>query len=94
MNRPSVEVSGLCPPRFAGVRQAFAANFADVEDIVIPRIYWDLTTRQVLTMEFVEGVKITDTNAIRGLRKTGYGRSGSSFRAVAQSSPAPSRLHQ
>jgi predicted unusual protein kinase regulating ubiquinone biosynthesis (AarF/ABC1/UbiB family) len=44
--------------------EAIAANFADVEDIVVPAIYWDYTTRRVLTMEFVEGAKITDTRAV------------------------------
>ncbi|MEQ8201947.1 MAG: AarF/ABC1/UbiB kinase family protein [Syntrophomonadaceae bacterium] len=30
------------------------------EDILFPAIYWKYTTRRVLTMEFMEGVKITD----------------------------------
>jgi predicted unusual protein kinase regulating ubiquinone biosynthesis (AarF/ABC1/UbiB family) len=45
--------------------EAIAANFAGVDDIVVPRIYWDFTTKRVLTMEYVEGVKITDVAAIR-----------------------------
>ncbi len=40
--------------------EKIAANFADVEDIVVPQIYWEYTTRRVLVMQFVEGVKITD----------------------------------
>jgi predicted unusual protein kinase regulating ubiquinone biosynthesis (AarF/ABC1/UbiB family) len=47
--------------------EAIAANFADVEDIVVPRIYWDYTTKRVLTMEFLNGVKITDTVAVRAM---------------------------
>lgn len=47
--------------------EAIAANFADVDDIYVPAIYWEHTTRRVLTMEFVDGVKITDTDGIRGL---------------------------
>ncbi len=47
--------------------EAIAANFADVEDIIVPKIYWEHTTRRVLTMEYVEGVKISDVEAIRGL---------------------------
>ena len=47
--------------------EAIAANFAGVEDVVVPRIHWEQTTRRVLTMEYVEGVKITDVEAIRGL---------------------------
>jgi predicted unusual protein kinase regulating ubiquinone biosynthesis (AarF/ABC1/UbiB family) len=45
--------------------EAIAANFAGVEDIVVPAIYWDYTTRRVLTMEYVEGTKITDIEAMR-----------------------------
>src|SRR5688572_5980142 len=40
--------------------QRIAANFAGVEDIVIPKIYWEHSTKRVLVMEFVEGIKITD----------------------------------
>ena len=47
--------------------EAIGANFAAVEDVVVPRIYWEHTTRRVLTMEFVEGVKITDVAAIEAL---------------------------
>ncbi len=37
-----------------------ARNFATRDDIIIPTIYWEYTTRRVLTMEFLEGIKITD----------------------------------
>jgi predicted unusual protein kinase regulating ubiquinone biosynthesis (AarF/ABC1/UbiB family) len=47
--------------------ERIAANFAGVEDIVVPEIYWEHTTRRVLTMEFLEGVKITDTEGIERL---------------------------
>jgi len=41
-----------------------ARNFASRDDIIVPTIYWDYTTRHVLTMEFLEGIKITDIAAI------------------------------
>jgi len=44
--------------------EATARNFAGQPDIVIPRIYWEHTTRRVLTMELVEGIKITDVAAL------------------------------
>jgi predicted unusual protein kinase regulating ubiquinone biosynthesis (AarF/ABC1/UbiB family) len=44
--------------------EIIAANFADRSDVVIPRIYRDLTTRRVLTMELVEGIKVTDLAAL------------------------------
>jgi len=44
--------------------EACAANFADQDNIIVPKIYWEHTTRRVLVMEFVEGIKITDLEAI------------------------------
>ncbi|MGE5403449.1 MAG: ABC1 kinase family protein, partial [Candidatus Saccharibacteria bacterium] len=39
---------------------------------LIPAIYWDYTTRRVLTMEYIQGIKITDYQAIEaaGLNRT------------------------
>ena len=45
-----------------------AAGFEDVEDVVVPKIYWKYTTRRVLTMEYIDGVKVTD---IEGMRRIG-----------------------
>jgi ubiquinone biosynthesis protein len=42
--------------------------FAGVDHIRVPRVYWDTTTRRVLTMERVEGVKISD---VAGLEAAG-----------------------
>lgn len=39
--------------------ETIAANTED-DNILFPAIYWDYTTRRVLTMQFMEGVKITD----------------------------------
>jgi predicted unusual protein kinase regulating ubiquinone biosynthesis (AarF/ABC1/UbiB family) len=47
--------------------EAIAANFAGVQDVVVPRIFWEHTTRRVLTMEYVEGVKVTDTESIEAM---------------------------
>ena len=38
------------------------------DDVVVPRIHWEHTTRRVLVMEFMEGVKITD---LEGLERAG-----------------------
>jgi predicted unusual protein kinase regulating ubiquinone biosynthesis (AarF/ABC1/UbiB family) len=56
--------------------EIIAANFKDRDDIIVPEIYWEYTTRRVLTMEFLEGVKITDLAGIE--------RSGIDKQAVAQ----------
>jgi ubiquinone biosynthesis protein len=38
----------------------FAVNFAGDENFYVPRVYWDCTGETVLTMEFVDGIKISD----------------------------------
>ncbi|HZP56128.1 MAG TPA: AarF/UbiB family protein [Dehalococcoidia bacterium] len=47
--------------------ERIAADFADVEDIVVPAIVWEHTTRRVLTMEYIDGVKITDYDGMRAI---------------------------
>lgn len=45
--------------------EAIAAIFSGREEIVVPRIYWEYTTRRVLTLEYMEGIKVTDVPALR-----------------------------
>lgn len=45
--------------------EQIADNFEGVEDIVVPEVYWEYTTRRVLVMRFVEGVKITDAEGLK-----------------------------
>ncbi|OGL43780.1 MAG: ABC transporter [Candidatus Schekmanbacteria bacterium RBG_13_48_7] len=47
----------------------FARQFMDDETVYIPRIYRELSTQRVLTMEYVEGIKASD---VEGLQQTGY----------------------
>lgn len=44
--------------------EIFAENFTNVEDVRVPAVYWPFTTRRVLTLEDVQGIKITDYAAI------------------------------
>ena len=44
--------------------ELIAANFDSRSDIIVPRIYWEYTTRRVLVMEFLEGIKITDVDSL------------------------------
>jgi len=44
--------------------QTFKENFAGVQDVVVPDVFWSHTTKQVLTLEDVRGIKITDYDAI------------------------------
>ncbi len=49
----------------AGSIEKFAANFAEVDEIVIPEVHWEATTRSVLTMTYIPGIKMDDVAAIR-----------------------------
>jgi predicted unusual protein kinase regulating ubiquinone biosynthesis (AarF/ABC1/UbiB family) len=51
--------------------EIIAANLADNQDVIIPKIFWEHTTNRVLTMEFEEGMKITDYD---GLARAGVDR--------------------
>jgi predicted unusual protein kinase regulating ubiquinone biosynthesis (AarF/ABC1/UbiB family) len=44
--------------------ESFARNFAQNPKIKIPVVYWPFTTSKVLTLEFLEGTKISDFEAI------------------------------
>jgi predicted unusual protein kinase regulating ubiquinone biosynthesis (AarF/ABC1/UbiB family) len=44
--------------------ETFARNFADNKRIAIPLVYWPYTTSKVLTLEYLEGTKITDFDLI------------------------------
>ncbi|HLF72261.1 MAG TPA: AarF/UbiB family protein [Dehalococcoidia bacterium] len=66
----AVEMANMIPLELDFVREGhnaerIAANFEGVEDVVVPQIYWEHTTRRVLTMEFVEGVKINDLEGMK-----------------------------
>jgi ubiquinone biosynthesis protein len=39
-------------------------NFEDDDTIYVPEIFWDCTTRRVLTMEYIHGVKIKDKDKL------------------------------
>ncbi len=49
----------------AGNIEKFAANFDEGDEIYIPKVYWDLTSRSVLVMEHINGIKMDDVAAIR-----------------------------
>ncbi|CAL1386720.1 unnamed protein product [Linum trigynum] len=44
----------------------FKKLYADKEDIMVPDIFWEYTSGKVLTMEWVEGVKLNQQEAIEG----------------------------
>ncbi|KAJ0703920.1 putative ABC-type Cd(2+) transporter [Helianthus annuus] len=51
--------------------ELFARNFKDLNYVKVPNIYWEYTTPQVLTMEYVPGIKI---NRIQALDQLGVDR--------------------
>lgn len=40
------------------------ANFAGDPSLHVPAVYWEYTTKKVLTMEALEGIKVSDLNAL------------------------------
>ena len=44
--------------------EQFAANFAGDSSVQIPRVFWDLTTSRVITLERIRGMKVTDIAAL------------------------------
>lgn len=49
----------------------FRKNFKDEKTVYTPKIYWELSSKRILTMELIQGIKI---NAIEELDKAGYDR--------------------
>jgi ubiquinone biosynthesis protein len=47
--------------------EELARNMADFPDILLPRIYWGYSGCRLLTMQFVDGVRIDDLEGIRAL---------------------------
>lgn len=44
--------------------EKFAENFAGDPTLYFPTVYWDYTGRGVLTMEYIDGIKVTDLSAL------------------------------
>ena len=51
--------------------EQFRKNFEEDKTVYIPKIYWDLSSKYILTMEYIEGIKINNLNE---LDKAGYNR--------------------
>ncbi|MGD9106824.1 MAG: AarF/ABC1/UbiB kinase family protein [Desulfobacterales bacterium] len=49
----------------AGNIDKFANNFKADDEIYIPEVYWDYTTKSVLTMEHIPGIKMDQVDVIR-----------------------------
>ncbi|WP_319421410.1 ABC1 kinase family protein [Pleurocapsa sp. FMAR1] len=43
----------------------FKKLYGYIEEIYVPKIYWDYTGKRVLTMEWIDGIKLTDVDAVQ-----------------------------
>ncbi len=48
----------------AGNMDKFARYYQYINEIHIPKVFWDLTSKSILVMEFVEGVRVDQVDAI------------------------------
>lgn len=48
----------------ADAADALREMLADRDDVLVPRVYRDLSTRKVITMDFIEGIKISNVVAL------------------------------
>ncbi len=49
----------------AGNTERFARNFKDSEEIYIPKVYWEYTSKSVLVLEYIQGIKLDRVDEIR-----------------------------
>lgn len=49
--------------------EKIAKQFKNDPNVLIPKVYWELTTSKVLTMEFIDGIKLNDLDQ---LQENGY----------------------
>ena len=47
--------------------EEIAELLASRDDVVVPRIYWERSSRRVLTMDYLDGIKITNVEELRAL---------------------------
>jgi ubiquinone biosynthesis protein len=44
--------------------ERFSINFQDDEGFYVPKVYWDLTCEKVLTMEYIDGIKVSELGSL------------------------------
>ncbi|MDY7034507.1 MAG: 2-polyprenylphenol 6-hydroxylase [Thermodesulfobacteriota bacterium] len=45
--------------------ERFTINFTDDKFFYVPRVYWDLTSKRILTMECIDGVKVSEHESLK-----------------------------
>jgi len=49
----------------AGSIEKFSGYYRHIQEICIPKVYWELTSKSVLVIEFIPGVRVNQVDAIR-----------------------------
>jgi ubiquinone biosynthesis protein len=49
----------------AGSIEKFAYNFRDIDEVCIPKVYWDYSTKSILVMERIDGIKMDQVDELR-----------------------------
>jgi len=44
--------------------ERFAANFANDSTLYFPKVYWELTSKTLLTMEYIDGIKVSEIETL------------------------------
>jgi len=44
--------------------ERFRRNFAEDDTVYVPAVFWELTTERVLTMEYIDGIKVSELEKI------------------------------
>ena len=45
--------------------ERFSANFQNDPSVMVPAIYWRYSSQRILTLEWIDGIKLTDTERVR-----------------------------
>jgi ubiquinone biosynthesis protein len=51
----------------AGSMEKFAAQFQEGDELYIPKVFWEYTSKSVLVMEHIDGVKMDEVEAIKAM---------------------------
>ncbi|MEW6670594.1 MAG: AarF/ABC1/UbiB kinase family protein [Thermodesulfobacteriota bacterium] len=49
----------------AGTIEKFSVNFKDIEELYIPKVYWNLAAKSVLVMEHIAGIKMDQIDTLK-----------------------------
>ena len=49
----------------ASAAEELSENFKDNPNYKVPKIYWELTSKKILVLEYIQGIRIDDVNALK-----------------------------